>query len=227
MAEEWRRLQELYAGMSDEELEAVADQGYDLTDIAKQALNAEISRRHIKLTVRLARPKQEEAPQVKGTAQFNPADLDLKTVEVVENREEAEWVRVTLNQAGIICLFNPGFREEPEELEFSRYADFGVMVLDTDFERARHAIRGFDEYFGKEEEEDPEFVVRCPKCSSTDVVLQGLDSDGEEGETAEREEETEKPSREQSGTSILEAKYNWSCDACGYLWEDDGMETPI
>jgi hypothetical protein len=38
-AEEWRRLKELYLRMSDEELEVVANNGYDLTDVARQALH--------------------------------------------------------------------------------------------------------------------------------------------------------------------------------------------
>jgi len=36
IAQEWRRLQDLYAGMSEEELEAIADEGYELTDIANK-----------------------------------------------------------------------------------------------------------------------------------------------------------------------------------------------
>ena len=49
--QEWRRLQELYAGMAEEELQAVAADGYQLTDIATQALRAEISQRHLDIVL--------------------------------------------------------------------------------------------------------------------------------------------------------------------------------
>ena len=235
-AQEWRRLQQLYAGMSEDELEAVAVQGFDLTDIAKQALHAEIARRNLKVVVRLAPPQKEERePQPKGNYQFNPAELPLRTVGLVENRDEAEWVKATLNDAGIACLFYPGYVEELEKLHFSpspdseasRFPDFNVMVLDVDVERARHALRSFDAHFGKEklEEELPDAVVHCPKCRSVEVVLHGFDSEApslerggeEDSDTAEMIEEIQPPTPE--------SKFKWSCDDCGYEWEDDGVET--
>src|SRR6185369_15610863 len=59
-AAEWRRLQELYLDMSEDELEAVAKKGYELTDIAKQVLHSEILHRQLKVTVRLQPPIEEE-----------------------------------------------------------------------------------------------------------------------------------------------------------------------
>ena len=38
--EQWRSLQENYAAMADEELEAIAKEAYDLTDIARQVLQS-------------------------------------------------------------------------------------------------------------------------------------------------------------------------------------------
>ena len=46
---EWRRLSEVYAAMNEDELQAVADDAYELTDIAKQVLQAEISRRGLSI----------------------------------------------------------------------------------------------------------------------------------------------------------------------------------
>lgn len=145
------------------------------------------------------------SPQAKGDYQFNPADLDLRTVVSVENRDEAEWVEATLKRAGILCLFYPGFVEEVEKLEFSRNPVFDVRVIDTDVQRARHVLRGFDAHFGKEKEEEGELdlEVRCPKCNSNDVMLK----DFEGSETGEQ------------------ASFNWICEACGHEWHDDGDET--
>jgi hypothetical protein len=53
-AAEWRRLKDVYAHMSDDELEVVADEGYQLTDLAKQALEAEISSRGLELKLAFA-----------------------------------------------------------------------------------------------------------------------------------------------------------------------------
>jgi hypothetical protein len=41
--EEERRLREHYAQMNEDELQTVADQGYELTEIARAALQSEIS----------------------------------------------------------------------------------------------------------------------------------------------------------------------------------------
>jgi len=235
-AQEWRRLQQIYAGMSEDELEIAAGEGYQLTDIARQALHAEIARRNLKVVVRLAPPRKEERePQPKGTYQFNPAELPLRTVALVENRDEAQWVKATLNDAGIICVFYPGYVEEPEQLQFSSSADsesshlpdFNVMVLDVDVERARHALRNYNAYFGKDkpDEELPQAVVHCPKCRSTEVVLQGFDSEAPsfEGDGDEDNEETG-PIKE-IDPPAPGSKFKWSCDDCGYEWEDDGVET--
>ena len=44
-ADKYRRLEELYAEMSDQEIEAMSGLMVDFTDIAKQVLRAEISKR--------------------------------------------------------------------------------------------------------------------------------------------------------------------------------------
>lgn len=57
---QWSELQADYAAMADEELEAVAQEAYDLTDIARQALQAEISRRHLNIALLLQAPAESE-----------------------------------------------------------------------------------------------------------------------------------------------------------------------
>jgi hypothetical protein len=49
--EERQRLSELYAGMSDGELEAVAEDSAELTDVARQALTDELARRNSEAAV--------------------------------------------------------------------------------------------------------------------------------------------------------------------------------
>jgi len=57
--EEARRLQEHYARLSDDELQAVAEEGDDLTDIAKQFLQSEILGRGLQIQLRSAPPTTE------------------------------------------------------------------------------------------------------------------------------------------------------------------------
>jgi len=233
MAQEWRRLQELYAGMGEEELQAVADEGYDLTDVAKQAINAEISRRNLKVVVRLA-PPEPEIPE--GNPDFDPANLDLKVAVDAENREQAGWVKKTLNDAGVPCYFGPDLLENIEALKFSADHPVAVRVLTNDYDRVRWVLRDFRSQFPSQDdkEEFPELTVHCPRCNSTEVVFLGFDSggrpqdgDGEDPEDTEEladaEDAEDIPDAERFEPPAPGAKYNWSCDACGHQWEDDGM----
>src|SRR4051794_23313055 len=79
-AEEWRRLKELYLEKSDEELEVVAHDAYELTDVARQALEAEIARRGLKLEMRKA---PEPELEVQGNFILDPSDLNLVSVQQV------------------------------------------------------------------------------------------------------------------------------------------------
>ena len=60
---------------------------------------------------------------------------------------------------------------------------------------------------GKEEEgsdEEKDYAILCPKCRSPKVVLAGRDT----------EVLAESPPRD---------KFQWSCDACGHQWVDEGI----
>lgn len=66
-AEEWRRLKELYRQMTDEELEVVAADAYDLTEIARQVLQAEIASRNLKFEL-----QKPAYPQLEQEGIMNP-----------------------------------------------------------------------------------------------------------------------------------------------------------
>ncbi len=220
MTQEWRRLQGLYAEMSEAELEAVADDGYELTDIAKQALHAEISRRGLQVVVRLAPAPRETNEEALGD--LDPADLELTPVSVVEKRDQAEWVKTILNDAGIPCYFGNDLVEDVDRLQFLENGAFGVKVRTVDQERARYALKDFAAKFENDDEEAPDFTGRCPKCHSTEIVFQGLDSHAPEEAGSDC---LEKAAADTSEVAYTDANYNWSCDACGYQWKDDGIET--
>lgn len=223
-AQEWRRLQELYADMSEDELAAVAKDGYALTDIAKQALRAEIASRNLKVIVRLA-PPVPEIPE--GDPGFDPATLDLTAAWSVENREQAAWVKKTLNDAGIPCYFGPDLLEDVHRLEFTRPGGLAVRVLKHDHDRVRQALKDFAQNFPSPAYEEPvDFTVRCPQCNSAEIML--LDPESDSSEAPERDEESEAMD-ERSDTEVKpapsDARFIWKCDACGYEWQDDDTES--
>jgi hypothetical protein len=59
------------------------------------------------------------------------------------------------------------------------------------------------------EDEVEEDGIRCPRCRSVEVVFDSRESDAREVEP---------------GVAKEDSKYNWHCDACGYQWQDDGIE---
>lgn len=64
--------------------------------------------------------------------------------------------------------------------------------------------------YGRLSEDDREDDgVQCPKCHSVEVVFDSRECDGSEVEP---------------GAAREDSKYNWHCDACGFQWQDDGIE---
>lgn len=186
--EEYRRLKELYAQMSDGQLQVMAGQIDDMTDVAKEVLRAEISRRGLDV----------HPPEGPGKDSA-PSEEDLTRIWVAEDSKEAQAVMDALESNGIpACLGT----EKMEFVDGSFEEKSAVKVVTPDQGRA---LQLFAQYFPWEEEseEEDERVAVCPSCHSPDIVFQSLDTE---------------PA---SGTA---AKFNWTCDACGYRWRDDGLE---
>lgn len=59
---------------------------------------------------------------------------------------------------------------------------------------------------GPDEEKD--YAILCPKCRSAKVMMAGRDTDNLE-KSSPREE------------------FQWSCDACGHQWEDEGIAQEV
>jgi len=225
IAQEWRRLQELYGGMAEEELEEVADQGYELTDIAKQVLHAEIARRHLKVIVRLSPPEPEA--EAEGDPGFDPANLDLGAAGSVDTQQQAAWVKKTLNDAGIPCYFGPDLLEDVHRVKFIPDKPVDVMVLKHDQPRVSQVLAYFQEKYPSPPKPEPvEFVIHCPKCNSTEVMLLGPENDSSEGH--EQDEDSEavdgRSDRDpETARDVVGTRFIWSCDACGHQWQDDGI----
>ena len=200
--EEWRRVKDQYAAMSDDELEAIASDGWELTAVAQQALQGEISSRGLKVQLKAVPPGSPAPEPSEAAARFDPADLDLVVVQQVWDLSEARRVKEVLDGAGIPSYFGPKDVEEVEELGLGFEGGVDVKVREADHQRAREALATASP---AETQAQPDYTPRCPKCHSTEIVFQSLDGE---------------PVEDSTPTS----KFNWSCDACGYGWKDDGVE---
>jgi DNA-directed RNA polymerase subunit M/transcription elongation factor TFIIS len=213
--EQWRRLQENYASLADEELEAIAREAYDLTDIARQALQAEISRRQLTIALRQSPatdedltaeeglPTQEEGESRRGYPEgFDPEDWGLVSFSRVDDIEQARKLKSCFDKAGIPSYFGPDVVDDLRLLPASLKGSLEVKVRELDLGRAR-AVQNdcMPAPAGEDEGQAVEYSAYCPKCHSAEIVFQELD----DSEAAE--------------------KFSWSCDACGYHWKDDGIES--
>jgi hypothetical protein len=88
---------------------------------------------------------------------------------------------------------------------FSDGVDVQIMRIGVPWARqAMHDYSPKNDPFPKEEDDLNELPVRCLKCNSTEVIFGSLGSE---------EEIAEGPT----------SKFDWTCDACGNHWEDDGV----
>ena len=86
-------------------------------------------------------------------------------------------------------------------------------------------------------EEIPEYVGRCPKCHSEEIVFEGRGdlpphAGSADSDVAEEDPEVDSTGEEETTDADLSAseedpnaKFNWRCEACGHAWQDDGIES--
>jgi len=219
IGEEWSRLTELYTQMSQEELQALAEEAYELTDMARDALRGEISRRGLHNPL-LDQPRtHENTAEIKRAGDFAPSELDLVGAGQAFSLKDARWLKSVLDTAGIPAYFGSDNLEDVEKLNaafdqdrekaFERGFQVGIMcrVPRAYQQLASQAIGKARQETEVEASPDDEadFLASCPRCHSPEIVFEGL-------ETVE------------GADPDLDSKYNWSCDACGHEWKDDGIE---
>jgi DNA-directed RNA polymerase subunit M/transcription elongation factor TFIIS len=205
-AAEWRRLEELYRDKSDDELEVIAGDAYELTDIARQILEREIRSRGLQVSLGQAPASLEPEPESNEDGEeFDPAEFDLVATQRVWDREEARKIKQIYDDAGIPSYFGPDLVEDVDQYKGNYEQGVEFRVREIDHQRSMAAIAdAFHDETG-EPGDEPESVCRCPKCRSTEIVF----------------EELEKESPDQPDYL---SKFRWSCDACGHQWIDDGIE---
>jgi len=207
--ESFEQLHKTYASMTDDELEALASDAYDLTSDAQRALRAALSKRGLSIELKSAPLK----PEIK-----NP-DLDLALITSVWDLDEARKVKTVLDAAGIHSYFGRNYIEDLGSLQGSFDDGVDVRVSCYAEDMARLVVAGVQKLDPKESDgpdddddvdvknlaEDDAQYVHCPKCHSLEIVLEDLQGGpGNQGESL--------------------SKYDWRCDTCGHKWRDDGVE---
>ena len=204
-AEEERRLAEQYTQMNEDELQAVAERGYELTEVAQHVLEGEISRRGLDFKLRESPAPPPSTTFEQPDESEDAMDSPLVTLQQVSDLDEARRLQAVLDAKWIPYCWGPDNVENIDALQ-SSLGDDGVAlkVCQSDLGRAVSALAELSPP-EPEEPEEPDYAPVCPKCHSAEIVFQGRDL-------------------ESATISKTDAKFNWSCDACGNQWKDDGIE---
>ena len=205
---ERRRLAANYAGMTDGELQRLARHAESLTELAWEALEDELDRRHIDSEHEFP---DDESNDPSGAKRERVEVQELLTLRQFRDLPEALLAKGSLESAGIECFLAD---ENLVRLDWFISNFIGGIKLNVhaaDFENARKLldepileglyVQGVGLY------EQP----RCPKCRSLDVNFQELD----------------RPIAYMSvflHVPIPLQRSAWRCHACDAEWDDDGTE---
>lgn len=215
--QEWRELQERYEQMSDEELQLLANEAYELTDMAKELLQGEITRRGLKMKLLTEPPATGDVMPPIEDEDFDPENLDLVSGGQVWDMDDARRLKTICNDAGVPSLFGPSNEEDVEAIAplfdaskakgQQRGYEVGIEVKTPRAYQQRFfaALRYADAQSPPADADkfEADYVAQCPKCHSPEIVLEGLDG---------------------AVPDPNDAAFKWHCDACGHTWSDDGVE---
>lgn len=176
--QQFQQQKENYTRMTEDELRAIAEKAYDLTEIAREALQAVIMDKGVDLRLKMD-----------PLAPLPPEDEDLVVFRWEMTIAQARRTMKALAVAGI-----PSF--------------LSLEVRTNDVKRAHAALGRAYEEESKDDPEEKDYAILCPKCRSAKVILEGRDTDDLD----------KSPPR---------AKFQWSCDACGHQWVDDGITQEV
>jgi hypothetical protein len=224
-AEEFLRISERYRQMSDEELLVLVPQSSELTAFAQQALANEVRQRGLKLeSEKPSAPPPFQPPayfdheppettdadgyEFLGRESAYDADRELVDLCTVWSVRDALKVQTILDDQSIPFFMGPEKATDVNEVTSNFTKGISVQIMRIGSPYAQPAMRRYepeDDPTPKEPEELEELPIRCPKCHSAEVVF--------DGRASEPDIAADDPSQ----------KYKWTCDSCGYRWEDDGV----
>jgi len=189
-----------YAGMTDGELQRLARMAGSLTELAWDALEDEMDRRHLEIADDAAAAPRRELEM-----------LELVTVRQFRDLPEALLAKGSLESAGIECFLAD---DNLVRLDWFISNFIGGIKLNVRVQDAGNAEKLLDEPIleglyvdGIGLYEQP----RCPECQSLDVNFQELDA----------------PIAYMSAflhVPMPVQRSGWRCHACDAEWEDDGSD---
>ena len=195
---ERRRLAANYAAMTDGELQRLARNAESLTEVACDALEDEIDRRHLEIA-------EDAPPEPRQQLEMQ----ELVTVRQFRDLPEALLAKGSLESAGIECFLAD---DNLVRLDWFISNFIGGIKLNVRAADAENAQQLLDEPIleglyvqGVGLYEQP----RCPKCQSLDVNFQELD----------------RPIAYMSAflrVPMPVQRPAWRCHACNAEWADDG-----
>jgi hypothetical protein len=194
---EYQRLADLYAGMEQGELEQIAAQAESLTDVAKQAIRAEMSRRGMP-------PPLEAHPEASISKEPKPPVM----IRRYQSLPEALLSKSILDSAGIESFLADENLVRIDWFYSNLVGGIKLLVRDDDADASSKLLaQEIPEEFnvaGVGDYQQP----RCPRCQSFDVTFDELNK-----KVAYMGFLFLKPP-----ISITSSK--WKCHACGNEWED-------
>jgi hypothetical protein len=208
---ERRRLEENYAGMTDGELQRLARSAESLTELAWDALEDELDRRHLDFDeLDFAEDEYPDGPPPEPRQQLEMREL--VTIRQFRDLPEALLAKGSLESAGIECFLADDNLVRLDWFISNFIGGIKLKVRAADAENAQNLldepileglyVHGIGLY------EQP----RCPKCQSLDVNFQELD----------------RPIAYMSAflrVPMPVQRPAWRCHTCGAEWEDDGSGT--
>ena len=223
--QERRRLAEFYSRRMDGQLERVAKEAYDLTDIAREVLREEFARRGLDVQLAEFRPVPPAPPALLGDPPPEPSaeeasagngELELRkmiTIRQFRDLPEALLAKGSLDSAGIECALVDDNMVRMDWFISNFIGGVKLQVQPDEVEAAIEVLdqpipEGFD-VAGVGQYQQP----HCPRCQSLDVNFQ---------EVAPAAFLTTMVSM-----PIPFHRRAWRCHSCDAEWEDDGVpETP-
>jgi hypothetical protein len=218
--QERRRLAESYSRHIDGELEKVAGQAYELTDIAREMLRAEMLRRGLTApfvdhapVVPVPPPSPGDPPPEAPPVESQPGDeLDVQkmvTIRKFRDLPEALFAKGSLESAGIECALLDDNMVRLDWFISNLLGGVKLQVRQEDSDVAEEILQQpIPENFdvpGIGEYEQP----HCPKCQSLDVNFREI-----------------APAAYVSTILNVPIPFHrraWRCHSCYAEWEDDGV----
>jgi hypothetical protein len=169
-----RQLKENYQQMTEGELCAVAENAYDLTEIAREALQAVISERSLGIQLAAA-PVPDELSDEAGSRD-DERDDELVCVRTLHSESEAKEAKAVLDGNFIASCLGPENIVDLEDFKGRFEGGVGLKVFAGDAGRASKALSFYapQEEEGAEnlEEEAKKYAITCPKCNSEEIIFE-------------------------------------------------------